>query len=851
MPLLASARVLLDSARKGALPARRRRVLALALGPLLAAGLVAQAQAGTSHRPRAPHGVGPASQAPAQSAARLHVIPFPGTPDADASSAVIFSSVAPSALRSVTVTGSRSGEHTGRIERLPDGSGTEFVPDRGFVPGEHVSVVARPASPAAAAALGAPGARRVSFSFGVAVVGPWHGGPPQDQPAGRAAQASVPTKNFHSRPKLHPTVISASSDPDSTSGEIFITPDHTPQMGPMMLNSKGQLVWFHQVKGGKAANFEVQYYNHKRVLTWWQGDRDGKDGEDVIANHAYKRVAAVKAVGTGYSADLHDFVLVPHGRAFLDAVVPVRANLSGVGGPANGYVWDNVIQEIDIRTGKQLWSWHSYGHIPLNASHKPPAGSYMDAYHLNSFQQLAGGTLLVSSRSTWSIYKISMRTGQILWTLGGKYNQFKRGTGVGWSWQHDARRYGNTLTLFDDGAAPQEEEQSSAKELSLNVSAKTATLVRRFAHRPPLLAAAQGSAQLLPNGNMFVGWGTEPDFTEFNSSGQQIFNGAFPLGETSYRAFRFTWTGRPLSHPAMALAPTGDGHVDVWASWNGATEVKAWRVVGGRNSRHLGTLDRRRYTSFETKIRLRNQPRYFAVQALGAHKQVLGTSTAHVLGGHVSVFGSMAFVPRAGDGAIPVGCFTTSSCSVTLRVTSGRSVLAQSGAQSIRAGRAAFVSFQLSSQGKQDLDHARKHRLPVQVSVRDSSGATASSQLNLIPFSVHGKGPSRSLSESHTIQIVGSTQFVSSKGVAAVLAACYAGGRPCRFQGRIRSSGRTIGKLHSGRLGIDELGFVFIKLNRAGKSMLAHASGNQLAAKIELTAGSHTASGQVALARYS
>jgi hypothetical protein len=291
-------------------------------------------------------------------------------------------------------------------------------------------------------------------------------------------------------------------------------------------------------------------------------------------------------------------------------------------------VWDNIIQEVDIATGKLLWSWHSYGHIPLNASHKPPSGSYYDFVHLNSLQPLAGGTLLVSSRSTWSVYKISMQTGQILWTLGGKYNQFNRGTGVGWAWQHNAHRTGNILTLFDDGAAPQVEQQSSAKEISLNVPAKTATLVRRDAHNPPLLASAQGSAQLLPNGNMFVGWGTQPDFSEYNSSGQQLFNGTFPLGETSYRAFRFPWTGEPLNRPAIAVARTANGHTNVWASWNGATDVAAWRVLGGPSATNLQPLRKRPRYSFETQITLHKHPSYVAVQALGAHGQVLGTSAA-------------------------------------------------------------------------------------------------------------------------------------------------------------------------------------------------------------------------------
>ncbi|HZU59991.1 MAG TPA: hypothetical protein VE983_03455, partial [Solirubrobacteraceae bacterium] len=348
---------------------------------------------------------------------------------------------------------------------------------------------------------------------------------------------------------------------------------------------------------------------------------------------------------------------------------------------------------------------------------------------------------------------------------------------------------------------------------------------------------------------MFVGWGTEPDFSEYNSSGQQIMTGSFPLGQTSYRAFRFTWTGQPLRRPAMALASKPDGRVRVWASWNGATDVSAWRVLGGPSATHLGWLDKKPYSSFETQLTLHNQPAYFAVQALGPHKQVLGTSRAQALPRHVNVFGPAAFVARSGHGAVPVGCFTGSSCHLTVRVTSGKSVLAQTSPESLASGRGGLVGFQLSAQGIRELDQAPHHRLPVLVTARDASGATAGTQLDLIPYAVNGQGPSRSLSESPTIQIVGTAQFVSPAGVATVLAACYAG-RPCRVRGRITASGRTIGRLSSGRLGIDELGFVYIKLDRAGRSMLSGSGDNQLAAKVKLTAGHHTAVGHVALVRY-
>src|SRR5205807_6416544 len=82
----------------------------------------------------------------------------------------------------------------------------------------------------------------------------------------------------------------------------------------------------------------------------------------------------------------------------------------------------------------------------------PGAGRYA-ATQTNPIQRLPTGNLRISARHTWSVYEISKRTGQILWTLGGKHSSFKMGPGTHFSWQHDARmQRDGTITLLDNGA---------------------------------------------------------------------------------------------------------------------------------------------------------------------------------------------------------------------------------------------------------------------------------------------------------------------------------------------------------------------------------------------------------------
>jgi hypothetical protein len=568
------------------------------------------------------------------SASGLHVIPFPGTPDATPHTDIIFSSASPADLTSVSVVGSSSGHHAGRLVRLPARSGLAFMPARPFQPGEHVRVSAELASPAAAAALGAAG-RHLSFSFTVAR-------PAVPRNPARLSPdrgAAVPSgMSFHSAPGLHPPTVTVRGDPDSGSGDIFLTPRNSYQRrvqiqhGPMIINGRGQLVWFQQASPGSVAiNLEVQTYQRLPVLTWWQGTNSFSAGLDVIANSSYRTLAVLRLgpPSAHYATDAHEFQISRQGTALVEGYSGVHADLRRLGGAADGVVQDDIIQELDIRTGAVLWEWHSYGHVPLSDSHIRPSGSdWFDYFHLNSIQQLPGGNLLISARNTWAIYEISRSTGRIIWSLGGKHSSFQMPRDTRFEWQHDGHMIGQTVSVFDDGSdgPAQEEGESSGKLLRLDTNTMTATLAHRYTHKPALLSVSQGSVQKLPDGNVFIGWGADPQFSEYTAAGKQIFDGSFVLGVNTYRAYRFPWVGRPTTPPALAVSPTSDGRATLYASWNGATQVAAWRVLGGANTNSLDWVARATKTGFETTIKLGRARAYFEVQALSAGGRVLGTS---------------------------------------------------------------------------------------------------------------------------------------------------------------------------------------------------------------------------------
>jgi hypothetical protein len=561
------------------------------------------------------------------------VLPFSGTPDVSPRSAIDFLGLSPSELGSITVKGSRTGLHSGRLSALPDGRGAAFVPDHPFADGETVSVRAVDESPgsghAAQRAIGSTfttSAPLSPSSLRHAV---------REFPARSEAHAAqtqpYPVQTFASQPGLQPPRITWSgTDPDPQMGDIFTDAERTPQQGPMIFDPYGGLVWFQPLAGPTGFDVQVQRYNGQSVLTYWQGKLMNGigQGQDLILDHSYQLVKAVSA-GNGYQADSHEFQITSRGTALITIYNPVRADLRSVGGPRNGIVLDGIIQEVDIASGKVLWEWHALGHIPITDSYAGrPSNGPWDYFHINSIQPLPGGKLLVSARHTWAVYEIDKPTGKVVWILGGKQSSFKMEIGTNFKWQHDARLQPNgTLTVFDDGAGyTTNARQSRGLRIRLNFKKKKAIPSWSYTASPPQLALSRGSMQVLSDNDVFIGWGEAPAFSEFGRHGRQLFIGSFAAPFRAYRTDRFQWYGQPTTPPSIAAARAPDGITTVYASWNGATTVASWRILAGLTRTALGAVAQFPKTSFETAMPIANPGPYFSVQALDQRGQVLNTS---------------------------------------------------------------------------------------------------------------------------------------------------------------------------------------------------------------------------------
>jgi hypothetical protein len=457
----------------------------------------------------------------------------------------------------------------------------------------------------------------------------------------KAASASAGQAwSFRSRPDLHPPVVEVIKQArDTASGYVFIAPKNGPgeagpgQDGCVILDNAGQPVWLRLLEneGMDVMAFRAQKYKGERVLTWWEGLHTGYgQGEYVIFDSSYREIARFGAAN-GYEGDHHEFLITPEDTALITIYSKVQADLSGVGGPVEGVVLDGIVQELDIESGEVLFEWHSLEHIGLEESlYEPPPDleAAFDYFHINSIEVYDDDHLLISARRTCAVYKVDRKTGEVVWRLGGKKSDFKMGTGVRTALQHDARRNSDgTITIFDNGDVNRV-DQSRAIMVEVDEDDMSATLVREYTHPDRLLSDTQGNVQVLPKGNVLVGWGSAPFFSEFNHHGELLFHAAFPTEGETYRAFRFQWYGQPTDDPAMAVESGPEDKVTIYASWNGATEVITWQVLAGNAPDQLEPLALAPRQGFETVITVRTTESYVGLEAVNGSGRVLGTTSA-------------------------------------------------------------------------------------------------------------------------------------------------------------------------------------------------------------------------------
>ena len=267
-----------------------------------------------------------------------------------------------------------------------------------------------------------------------------------------------------------------------------------------------------------------------------------------IVDSTLNSLDSIVSAPNSYNLAMHTFMVLPNGNTILVAQEDVTVDMSKIvpGGHPAATVQQMLLQEVDPH-GKIIFQWRSLDHIPITASYDNLTAPSIRYFHLNAVDVDTDGHFLISARHSSLVAKIHRTTGEVIWILGGKLNQFAFSADPSitdppeFSYQHDIRRLpNNNISLFDNGSQ-RTPQWSRGVEYQLDEVAKTCKLVWQYRHTPDLYAGVQGSMQTLDNGNKLLAWGSAVSnnrtvINEVSSGGDVVFQAELPSMMFPYKA---------------------------------------------------------------------------------------------------------------------------------------------------------------------------------------------------------------------------------------------------------------------------------------------------------------------------
>ena len=321
------------------------------------------------------------------------------------------------------------------------------------------------------------------------------------------------------------------------------------------------------------AGHYVVAFNAQGVAVWWYRDprapADAKffgsstigwaSGNEVATTGTFSlrglNGSVKHTVGTAkMTIDGHDLQMLPGGNylAILDVTRP-GVDLSTWGLSSQSTIIDNEIVELNA-ANKVVWSWSAAAHIDVATANLNWRNQFPDLIHMNSVQLLDNHELVFSTRHLDAVYAIDMRSGAILWKLGGTPtaqslsvagDQYAASNPDAlFSGQHQARILADgTLTVEDNGTQPL--RQVRALRFAIDPATRTATEIAQVTDARFGTAFCCGGVDHLSTGDWIASWGTAEYATELSPSGN-------PVLTVSYAPY-FSYRVAPVVPPISAL----------------------------------------------------------------------------------------------------------------------------------------------------------------------------------------------------------------------------------------------------------------------------------------------------------
>ena len=419
-----------------------------------------------------------------------------------------------------------------------------------------------------------------------------------------------------------------------------------------------------------------------------------------------------------------------------------------------------------------------------------------------------------------------------------------------------------TTTLHADGYASGVYSSDSSGILDLVTQYGTA-----FAEPDDLWIANWNGTESTADTNVPVtDWADHQRVHQFRGAHDDTYGGAELNVDSNYvdGATAAAGTGSgvtpvgPAAAPSLTIAPTPNGTLEMTPSWTGEPGISSWQLEGGNSPVSLTPVGTRVNAARKTPVSVRNSYAYYQVLALDSTGQTLGTSATIPTPAHVAMFGESAYVPRQGQGGVPVACFESTSCRVTVKIHDGKRTVSNTGPESIAAG-GGIAHFKLTSYWHKLI--AANKPLPVTIKIASTLAGQTSQAMKLVPYTTTGPRPVQSGTPSSQIRLVGGMEFVSHGWSGGVLAACVST-TACRASTTIVAHGEVIAQTNPQLLGAGMVGYLHFSLTRQGHQLLANTTSNQLSVRVQVSSQNggtndgasassvSVASGQVTLASF-
>lgn len=513
----------------------------------------------------------------------------------------------------VRVSGSLSGPHAGALTLSDDRHTVLFHPELPFAPSEVVTVQ-----------LSGPVVGDREFTFTVT---------PQSEPLSRTYAVTeegevIRKETMMSKPSgtFSPEMVSADSLPadfpkftvtasnNPSPGNFFLTTsDDVAGVGHFfyMIDNTGKVLKY-QRRPGHVYDFKVQpngLLTYADPFSDW-GYAGGSRCVHRVLDTNFAAVDSFKA-GNGYDADTHEFLMLANGHVLLHAYDIQYMDLSAIipGGNANAIVVGSIMQELDLQKNV-VFQWRSWDHIAVPETYMNKTAAAFDYIHVNAYDVDSDGHFLLCFRNTCEVVKVNRFTGEMMWRMGGKSNQFtffgetESNKPAYFTFPHSLKRLPNgNFILFDNGNlhVPM---VSRAVEYKIDQVNKTATQVWQYHHTPEVYTPTRGSVQRLPNGNTVIGWGSasfvgvgKTMITELSPTDQILFEMESLDKMPSYRALKFVWNDhkRPEADVTIAeILPGNDNSFNKGDTNRTGISIKLTDATFGYNAI---TVKRYRYSA--------------------------------------------------------------------------------------------------------------------------------------------------------------------------------------------------------------------------------------------------------------